>query len=149
MLPLFHLQFKPPDLPPFMYNGTTKYCIWKTLNLWTCAASSTNTKRQKKKRRWELPHRKTPYSQLTCPTAEHPTRVDLPHCGTPYSRWTFLTGEHPIHHGHAQPQNTLLTVDLSNCKTPYSPWTCPTWNTQLTKEEDLRKNPAYGRQSIS
>ena len=71
-----------------------------------------------------LPHRGTPYSLWTCPTAEHLSHLwpsppwnklltlDLPHRGTRYSPRTCPTAEHPTHRGPAPPPNTLLTLDL-------------------------------------
>ena len=45
--------------------------------------------------------------------------VDLPHRVTPYSQCTWPTAEHPTHCGPAQLRNTLLTVDLPHRGTPY------------------------------
>ena len=115
-----------------------------------CADSSTNTKNQRREG-WgpalpsntplltvDLPHFRTPFSSLTCPTAEHTTHhghappwntlftMYLPHYGTPYSMRTCPTAEHPTHWGPVPPRNNLLTMDLPHRVTTYSPWTFPT-----------------------
>ena len=110
-----------------------------------CAGSSTHTKMATTTKiprntllTEDLPHRRTPYSPWTCPTADHPTHrgpappqntlliVDLPHRGIPNSPWTLPTAEHPTHCGPAPQWKTLLTKDLPHRGTPYSPWTWPT-----------------------
>ena len=62
----------------------------------------------------DLPCSVTPYSPLTCPTAEHPAQQR----STQPRNTLSLRGPSPS-------QNTLLTVDLPPCGTPYSLWNSP------------------------